>query len=119
MSKIMLVFSNIYHSLFSLGKNYWECDTEGKYKCSSTQTCCKSSVFSQGWACYSYVEAVCCEDDKNVCPKGTSCNLEDKTCDNKALSFLGDQVEPVMPSQPFGIVEMRAERDTQQMSLRS
>ena len=36
----------------SAAKQYWECDAAGKQKCTQDQTCCRSRVNPNGWACF-------------------------------------------------------------------
>ncbi len=69
-------------------KNYWECDSQGKYRCSpQRETCCRSRS-TTGWACFPMIDAVCCSDGINCCPNNTICDLSAKTCRKKQLSFL-------------------------------
>ncbi|XP_028843305.1 granulin a isoform X2 [Denticeps clupeoides] len=47
--------------------------------CPDGTTCCKTK--SGDWACCPYPEAVCCDDHEHCCPKGTTCDLQQGTCD--------------------------------------
>jgi len=76
-----------------LTKDYWKCDSQGKFICSQTQTCCKNANSSKKWACYPVIHGVCCNDNRSVCPENTICNLEKQSCDKSAsfLTFLADK----------------------------
>ncbi len=69
-------------------KEYWQCDSLGKLNCAQNQTCCRSKTNSSGWECFNSIRAVCCSNGINSCPEGTICDLTNKTCNKKTLSFL-------------------------------
>lgn len=71
-------------------KDPWKCDSAGKYTCAQSQTCCRNKVSGTGWACFPTVNGVCCSDGISVCPQNTVCNLREKKCDPKPLTFLQD-----------------------------
>lgn len=78
------------------------CDRQGRYKCNTNQTCCKSVVSSTGWTCYNGVNLTCCSDGKSCCPANTRCNLIDRRCDPKSsLEFLQTLEEPVTFLEEF------------------
>ncbi len=70
-------------ALFALtsSKEAWQCDTAIVYSCTTSQSCCRSAVYTSGWACYNSVNAVCCSDGNSACPAGYICNLNEKRCD--------------------------------------
>lgn len=71
------------------------CDRQGRYKCNTNQTCCKSAISSTGWTCYNGINLTCCSDGKSCCPAKTRCNLIDRRCDPmSALQFLETLQEP-------------------------
>ncbi len=82
---IILIFSIIIGSVYSV--NFWECGSTGM-KCAMDNTCCKRNISPFGWACFPHVDAVCCDDEIGVCPKGTFCNTNEKKCNKNALAFL-------------------------------
>lgn len=65
-----------------------KCDDEGRYRCLESQTCCRSFLSPLGWACFSISNGVCCSDGNHICPDGTACNMQDKTCVNLTIEFL-------------------------------
>lgn len=85
------LFSIIILALFSatLCKEYYMCDSAGKYACSKQQTCCKNKLSATKWACFPTVKGVCCSDGLSCCPNETTCNLRERKCEPKpALTFL-------------------------------
>ena len=74
----LVILSVIISSVFSYP--YWQCGATGKFNCQQSETCCRSRNSQTGWTCYPLVEGVCCSDGFSVCPKGTKCNLRDRTC---------------------------------------
>lgn len=81
-----------------LAKEYWQCDAAGQFKCTLQQTCCRSRVNPNGWACFPAVRGTCCSDGLSCCPENNICNTVEKKCVPKALVFLGDLESPVMSS---------------------
>lgn len=69
-------------------KEYWQCDSLGKLFCAQNQTCCRSITNASGWECFPTIRGVCCSNGINCCPEGTICELTQKTCVKKTLSFL-------------------------------
>ncbi|KAM4531106.1 granulin a [Odontesthes bonariensis] len=53
--------------------------------CPDGTSCCKTK--EGGWACCPLPEAVCCEDFTHCCPKGKTCNLAERTCDDNTCSI--------------------------------
>ena len=51
----------------------------GKTSCDTDQTCCE--MYSGGYGCCPYKNAICCKDGKSCCPWGTKCDLVKLTCD--------------------------------------
>ena len=51
----------------------------GKTSCETDQTCCE--MYSGGFGCCPYQNAICCKDGKSCCPWGTKCDLVKLTCD--------------------------------------
>ncbi len=62
-------------------KEAWQCDTANTFSCTSSQTCCRSSEFKTGWACFNTSNGNCCSNGINACPSGYICNLNEKRCD--------------------------------------
>jgi hypothetical protein len=110
MSKVILSVMILCVVSSALAKDFWMCDSMGKYSCApNQQTCCRSRVSTTGWSCFPVQEGVCCSDGISVCPKATVCNLREKRCDRQALAFLDEVkadnsqeifLEPNMTSTP-------------------
>ena len=56
----------------------------GKSSCPGNETCCE--LFSGGYGCCGYEEAVCCSDGLHCCPHGTTCDVKQGTCIRKTNS---------------------------------
>jgi hypothetical protein len=98
MSKLLLAITLFVISSSVICKEPWQCDSQGKYNCGTTQTCCRSKVSQTGWACFPAQNAVCCSDGLSCCPFNNICNLNAKRCDPKPLSFLQLESETLEPS---------------------
>lgn len=94
MKNLFVILAIICLSSSVLNKKAHECDSAGKFKCAETQTCCRSKINPNGWACFPTVEGVCCSDGISCCPKNNICNLQEKRCVPKVLAFLTE--EPAM-----------------------
>jgi hypothetical protein len=82
-------------------KDYWQCDSLGKFSCATNQTCCRSIVNFSGWECFPTINGVCCSNGINCCPFGTICDLSAKTCRPRNLLFLSNEdstTEPITAS---------------------
>jgi hypothetical protein len=90
MAKIIFLITLLALTSTVLNKQYWECDSRGRYVCLTSQTCCQNKVSSTGWACFNLINAVCCSDGISACPNGYICNLRAKTCDRRAFLFGGE-----------------------------
>lgn len=82
-------------------KEYWQCDSLGKFSCAQNQTCCRSRVNPSGWECFPTIRGVCCSNGINCCPENTICDLTRKTCAKKTLTFLTvpEPTEPMTVSE--------------------
>jgi hypothetical protein len=87
MSKLIFLITLLALTSAIISKQYWECDSRGRYVCLTSQTCCQSKISSSGWACFNLTNAVCCNDGMSACPYGYICNLRAKTCDRRAFLF--------------------------------
>ena len=96
MSRILFSLIIIAIGSLTLCKEPWECGSSS-YKCANDQTCCRSKISTTGWACFPSQNAVCCSDGISCCPNNTICNLKDKRCDPKSLTFLGVVTTPEEP----------------------
>ncbi|XP_017284938.1 progranulin [Kryptolebias marmoratus] len=63
--------------------------------CPDGYTCCKTK--DGGWGCCHHKEAVCCKDFEHCCPKGTTCNLPKKSCDDDLGSVPWVEKVPTIP----------------------
>lgn len=81
MSRLMSILLISAILIIVAGKESWQCDSSNTYRCSNTQTCCKSTKYNSSWACFNSVNAVCCSDGIHACPAGYTCNLRDNRCD--------------------------------------
>lgn len=87
MSRVLIILAIIVINAVA-AREYWQCNNDGSISCLKSQTCCRGP---NGFACYNnintYQSLQCCSDG-NACPNGTICNLREKKCDIKQLSFL-------------------------------
>jgi hypothetical protein len=115
MSKLILSVMLLCVVSNAFAKDFWACDSLGKYSCQpNQQTCCRSRNSPTGWSCFALQEGVCCSDGISVCPKATTCNLKERRCDRTALTFLEENVsensvevflEPKLISTPVELAD--------------
>lgn len=91
--KFTILIAFLFGSAFS--KMYFECDSNGQFKCGQEQTCCRSKLSSYGWSCFPGRQGVCCSDGASYCPTGTVCDVPNKTCRKPTLTFLEEATEPM------------------------
>ncbi|KAM9488533.1 granulin b [Clarias gariepinus] len=73
-------------TLSAIDKDEVMCDTTRR--CSKSQTCCRTS--DSDWACCPFHQAVCCEDMKHCCPKGYTCDPEERCTKQSPLTWWDD-----------------------------
>jgi hypothetical protein len=115
MSKVILSVMLLCVVSNAFAKDFWQCDSMGKYSCMpNQQTCCRSRNSPTGWSCFPVQEGICCSDGISVCPKATTCNLREKRCDRTALTFLEESksentqetfLEPKLISTPIELAD--------------
>ena len=58
-------------------------------RCNDGQTCC--ALEDGGYGCCPMPDAVCCEDKIHCCPKDTTCDIEDGSCNSNYVSIAWNQ----------------------------
>ncbi|XP_017320488.1 granulin b isoform X1 [Ictalurus punctatus] len=71
------------HALSDHDEDEARCDATRR--CSKSQTCCRIS--DAEWACCPFQQAVCCKDMKHCCPKGYTCDPENRCTKASPLTW--------------------------------